>query len=89
MEMREPRGWTAIKLAWPNGQPVRLFMFQLAILANHQNGRDTHLRAIRLHSPITPRFPGTTGDDQDPFAALFGGNLLPTCPTARLFSTIR
>jgi anaphase-promoting complex subunit 10 len=27
-------------------------MLQLAVLSNHQNGRDTHLRQIRIHSPV-------------------------------------
>ncbi|KAL7060654.1 hypothetical protein AAHC03_09785 [Spirometra sp. Aus1] len=52
VELHEPTGWSVLPLSWPNGSPVGLFMLQICVLANHQNGRDTHLRAIRLHSPI-------------------------------------
>uniref|UniRef100_A0A183BBC2 Anaphase-promoting complex subunit 10 n=1 Tax=Echinostoma caproni TaxID=27848 RepID=A0A183BBC2_9TREM len=55
IELHEPTGWSVLPLVWLDGSPVRTFMLQLAVLANHQNGRDTHLRAIRLHSPIEPR----------------------------------
>lgn len=27
-------------------------MIQLAVLSNHQNGRDTHMRQIKIHSPV-------------------------------------
>ena len=30
---------------------TKCFVFQLAITANQQNGRDTHLRALLLHAP--------------------------------------
>lgn len=30
-------------------------MIQLAVQSNHQNGRDTHMRQIRVHSPIEGR----------------------------------
>ena len=33
-------------------QPIKTWMIQIAILANHQNGRDTHVRQIKVHSPI-------------------------------------
>lgn len=33
-------------------QPIKTWMLQLAVLANHQNGRDTHIRQIKIHSPI-------------------------------------
>jgi len=31
--------------------PVRANFLQLAVLANHQNGRDTHIRQIRIYGP--------------------------------------
>ncbi|VDQ05840.1 unnamed protein product [Trichobilharzia regenti] len=52
VELQEPTGWSVIPLTWPDGSPLRTFLLQIAILANHQNGRDTHLRSIRLHSPV-------------------------------------
>lgn len=30
-------------------------MIQIAVISNHQNGRDTHMRQIRIHSPIEGR----------------------------------
>ena len=35
----EPRGY------------IRTYFIQLAILSCHQNGRDTHIRQIRVYSP--------------------------------------
>lgn len=26
-------------------------MIQIAVISNHQNGRDTHMRQIKIHSP--------------------------------------
>jgi anaphase-promoting complex subunit 10 len=26
-------------------------MIQIAVISNHQNGRDTHMRQIKVHSP--------------------------------------
>ena len=31
--------------------PLRCHMIQLAVIANHQNGRDTHLRQIKIYGP--------------------------------------
>lgn len=33
-------------------KPVRVFMIQIAVTGNHQNGRDTHMRQIKIHSPM-------------------------------------
>jgi len=27
-------------------------MIQIAVISNHQNGRDTHMRQIKIHSPM-------------------------------------
>ena len=32
---------------------IRTNMIQLAILSNHQNGRDTHLRQVKIYGPST------------------------------------
>ena len=69
-ELSEPSGWTTISLMQPpeydDGtpederalEPLRTYFIQLAVLANHQNGRDTHIRQIRVFSPRT----GTSND---------------------------
>lgn len=33
------------------GTPLKAFLVQVAVLLNHQNGRDTHLRQIRIFGP--------------------------------------
>jgi anaphase-promoting complex subunit 10 len=62
-ELLEPSGWTTISLMQPptadNGipmaeralEPLRTYFIQLAVLANHQNGRDTHIRQIHVFAP--------------------------------------
>ncbi|KAJ1625798.1 anaphase-promoting complex, subunit 10/DOC domain-containing protein [Pavlovales sp. CCMP2436] len=62
-ELLEPSGWTTISLMQPPShddglsegeralEPLRTYFIQLAVLANHQNGRDTHIRQIRVYSP--------------------------------------
>jgi len=52
IELSEPVGWVQIFLKDMRDRPIRTFMLQLAVLSNHQNGRDTHLRQIRIHSPV-------------------------------------
>ena len=51
-DLLEPAGWIIIPLRDANNQPIKTWMLQLAVLANHQNGRDTHIRQIKIHSPI-------------------------------------
>ncbi|XP_062520525.1 anaphase-promoting complex subunit 10-like [Corticium candelabrum] len=48
--LTEPVGWTTILLTNKHNQLCRAFHVQVAILANHQNGRDTHLRQIRVYT---------------------------------------
>lgn len=55
LELKEPSGWARAEL-WhlgPGGRvvPLRAFCVQVAVLANHQNGRDTHVRGVRLLAP--------------------------------------
>jgi len=63
IEFSEPSGWVQIQLKDIRDLPISTFMIQLAVLSNHQNGRDTHLRQIRIHSPVqndpVAVFPGT------------------------------
>lgn len=51
IELMEPSGWIVIPLRTINNKLVRTFMVQIAVLCNHQNGRDTHLRQIKIRSP--------------------------------------
>lgn len=52
VEFNEPNGWETIKLCDSNDRPIRAFLIQIAILGNHQNGRDTHIRQIKINSPV-------------------------------------
>ena len=45
-EVSEPQGWIVIPLA-----AVRARVLQILILANHQNGRDTHVRQVKVFGP--------------------------------------
>ena len=51
LELSEPSGWVCVTLRDSSDRPIRTFMLQLAVLSNHQNGRDTHIRRIKVRSP--------------------------------------
>ena len=51
-DLQEPCGWVIVPLNDSENQPIKTWMLQISILANHQNGRDTHVRQIKIHSPI-------------------------------------
>ncbi|GBF95858.1 anaphase-promoting complex subunit [Raphidocelis subcapitata] len=55
LDLKEPSGWMKTDL-WHLGPgqqvvPLRAFCLQVAILSNHQNGRDTHVRGVRVLGP--------------------------------------
>jgi len=52
VELNEPSGWFIVPLKDSREKPIRTFMVQIAVLSNHQNGRDTHMRQIKVHSPV-------------------------------------
>lgn len=49
--MCEPSGWIVIPIRNIRDKPIRTFMLQIAVISNHQNGRDTHMRQLKIHSP--------------------------------------
>ena len=53
VDLEEPTGWVNVTLSPSKRQDAhfRTFFLQLGILANHQNGRDTHIRQIKVFSP--------------------------------------
>ncbi|XP_055306677.1 anaphase-promoting complex subunit 10 [Sitodiplosis mosellana] len=55
VDLVEPTGWVQIPIKDVRNRPIRTFMIQIAVISNHQNGRDTHMRQIRIHSPIEGR----------------------------------
>ncbi|XP_017078361.1 anaphase-promoting complex subunit 10 [Drosophila eugracilis] len=52
MDLTEPTGWVQIPIKDGNVKSIRTFMLQIAVISNHQNGRDTHMRQIRIHAPV-------------------------------------
>ncbi|KAH6920279.1 hypothetical protein HPB50_028735 [Hyalomma asiaticum] len=51
-DLREPTGWVPIATRDAAGHPVGAFLVETAVLSNHENGRDTHLRQTKVHSPV-------------------------------------
>ncbi|KAJ6839479.1 anaphase-promoting complex subunit 10 isoform X2 [Iris pallida] len=53
VELVKPVGWVHISLSGtdPRETFIHTFMLQLAILSNHLNGRDTHVRQIKVFGP--------------------------------------
>uniref|UniRef100_A0AC34RMH7 Anaphase-promoting complex subunit 10 n=1 Tax=Panagrolaimus sp. JU765 TaxID=591449 RepID=A0AC34RMH7_9BILA len=48
----DPSGWEAIDIRnKTTKQPARAFVLQIQILSNHQNGRDTHIRGVKIIGP--------------------------------------
>ncbi|KAF6213457.1 hypothetical protein GE061_011176 [Apolygus lucorum] len=52
LDLHEPAGWIVIPVKDTKSRRLRTFMIQIAVMSNHQNGRDTHIRQIKVHSPI-------------------------------------
>ncbi|CAI4223547.1 unnamed protein product [Auanema sp. JU1783] len=53
---REPVGWHHIDVRDCKNLPIRANVVQLQVVQNHQNGRDTHIRHIRVSGPASSRF---------------------------------
>ncbi|TKW25699.1 hypothetical protein SEVIR_3G135400v4 [Setaria viridis] len=53
VELAKPVGWVHISLsgADPRETFIHTFMLQIAVLSNHLNGRDTHIRQIKIYGP--------------------------------------
>jgi len=52
VELEHPNGWVRVPLGDADDSScIRAYFIQVAILANHQNGRDTHVRQIKVFGP--------------------------------------
>ena len=64
VSLEEPSGWLTVCLTRKDLAPLedecetgsgseslRAFMLQIAVLANHENGRDSHIRQIKVFGP--------------------------------------
>ncbi|KAI0406942.1 APC10-domain-containing protein [Xylaria palmicola] len=54
MELTMPKGWVDVPIAGagggPDGNSLCCFFVRVIILANHQNGKDTHIRGIKVYA---------------------------------------
>lgn len=54
MTLDQPLGWQQVSLVGagggPDGNTLVSYVLQMQILENHQNGKDTHLRGIRIYA---------------------------------------
>lgn len=49
----QPKGWQDVDLSnvgGGKGDELRCFLVQIKIVENHQNGKDTHLRGLKLYA---------------------------------------
>ncbi|WOL05845.1 putative LRR receptor-like serine/threonine-protein kinase [Canna indica] len=53
VDLVKPIGWVHISLSGndPRETFIRTFVLQIAVLSNHLNGRDTHIRQIKIYGP--------------------------------------
>jgi len=52
VDLEEPSGWVKVKVEGKRpGEVLRAHFLQIAIIANHQNGKDTHMRQIKVFGP--------------------------------------
>jgi anaphase-promoting complex subunit 10 len=61
IELNEPMGWIPLQLYTENDLNgyLRTHLIQIQILSMHQNGRDTHIRQVKVFGPRTsPRVMG-------------------------------
>ena len=54
LAFEEPKGWIDVDLigvgGGPDGNTLRAHLVQLKISENHQNGKDTHVRGLRIYA---------------------------------------
>ncbi|KAI9737614.1 MAG: anaphase promoting complex subunit doc1 [Claussenomyces sp. TS43310] len=54
LEFAQPKGWIDIPLegvgGGPDGNTLMAFLVQVKVVENHQNGKDTHLRGLKIYA---------------------------------------
>ncbi|KAI0161330.1 anaphase-promoting complex, subunit 10-domain-containing protein [Xylariaceae sp. FL1272] len=54
MELNQPKGWIDVPIAGagggPDGHSLCCFFVRVIILENHQNGKDTHIRGVKVYA---------------------------------------
>lgn len=80
MELEEPVGWTTVSLVSEGDSfsSLKVFYLQVAVLSNHQNGRDTHVRQVCVYGPRS-----------DPYQAMLGLPCAIATPAVSMYATVR
>jgi hypothetical protein len=64
MDLDRPKGWQKVPFdtvgGGPDGNTLYSWVFQMTISDNHQNGKDTHLRGIKIFAPDSDASTGIT-----------------------------
>ncbi|KAI9158614.1 Anaphase-promoting complex subunit 10 [Paramyrothecium foliicola] len=75
MNLDSPVGWQQVPIAGaggdPDGNTLVSYVLQMQILENHQNGKDTHLRGIKIYAFDADAAQGA-GQETDPFGDISG-----------------
>ncbi len=54
LEFTQPKGWIDVPLdhvgGGEDGKTLRAFLVQVKIMENHQNGKDTHVRGLKVYA---------------------------------------
>lgn len=54
LSFEQPKGWIDVPLdhvgGGPDGKTLRCFLVQVRIMENHQNGKDTHVRGLKIYA---------------------------------------
>lgn len=56
VKLHEPSGWISITFNHYENGIITANLIQISIDQNHQNGRDTHVRQVKIYGPIC-RYP--------------------------------
>jgi anaphase-promoting complex subunit 10 len=66
LSFEQPKGWIDVPLdhvgGGEDGKTLRAFLVQVKIIENHQNGKDTHVRGLKIYAR-DDRIRGTSGLD--------------------------
>ncbi|KAG9243429.1 anaphase-promoting complex, subunit 10-domain-containing protein [Calycina marina] len=53
LDFAQPKGWIDVPLdsvgGGPDGKTLKAFLVQVKVLENHQNGKDTHVRGLKIY----------------------------------------
>ncbi|KAI6711471.1 hypothetical protein JHW43_006027 [Diplocarpon mali] len=54
LSFEQPKGWIDVPLdhvgGGPDGKTLRAFLVQIKVVENHQNGKDTHVRGLKIYA---------------------------------------